>query len=93
MNEQKNNGAKNTPKNQPIGTDEKAQYEVFRNGNLPRETIREWIGNDLKSIQSFVHGCLNDPDIFDAIVDAYYKRYSQLHEQKNVESNPTQAGN
>lgn len=62
-----------------ITTEEKAQYEVFTNGNLPRETIEKWIRNDLSAIQSFVHGCLNDKTVFEAVVDAYYNRYKKLH--------------
>lgn len=90
MNEQKINGAKSAPQ-AIVGTDEKAQYEVFRNGDLPRETIKEWIGNDLKAILSFVSGVLRDPEIMEPLVDAYYARYKKLHAPKppeNVEKSP-----
>lgn len=60
-------------------TAEKAQYEVFKNGGLPKETIEKWIRQDLNAIQSFVHGILNDPEIFPAVVDLYYKKYQALH--------------
>lgn len=62
-------------------TDEKAQYEVFKNGNIPRETLANWIENDLRAILSFVHGCLNDKVIKEALIDAYYMRYKALHNQ------------
>lgn len=60
-------------------TEEKAQYEVFKNGNLPRETIKKWIENDLGAIISFAHGCLRDEIILKALVDTYYDRYTKLH--------------
>lgn len=60
-------------------TEEKAQYEIFRNGELSRETIGKWVRNDLTSIGSFIHGTLNDATIFNALVDAYYFRYQKLH--------------
>lgn len=86
MNEKENSGAKiSAEKKVKAGsefntTEEKAQYEVFRNGGLPRDTIAKWISNDLKSVISLVSGCLNDKDVFEAIVDAYYKKYRSLHE-------------
>lgn len=76
-----------------ITTEEKAQYEVFRNGELPKQTIEKWIRNDLGAIMSFVQGCLTDPTIFRAVADAYYERYKKLHEdQKTNESKRTTAG-
>lgn len=69
-----------------ITTEEKAQYEVFRNGELPRETIATWIKNDLTATASFIHGCLRDEMIFEALVDAYFKRYKNLHAKKDDES-------
>lgn len=62
-----------------LTTAEKAQYEVFQNGALPRDTIEKWIRNDLTAVMSFVHGILNDPDIFPAVVDLYFKKYQALH--------------
>lgn len=62
-----------------LTTAEKAQYEVFNNGGLPKETIEKWIRNDLTAVLSFVHGILNDPDIFPAVVDLYFKKYQALH--------------
>lgn len=60
-------------------TDEKAQYEVFKNGNLPRDTIQRWIENDLGAIISFAHGILKDERVKKTLVDAYYERYTALH--------------
>lgn len=65
-----------------VTTDEKAQFEVFANGNLPRETIARWIKNDLSAVLSFVHGVLRDEKIFNALVDAYFERYKVMHEEK-----------
>lgn len=70
-----------------VTTDEKAQYEVFTNGTLPRETISKWIRNDLTAVLSFVHGILNDEKIFGALTDAYYERYRQLHDQSKEVQN------
>lgn len=82
--QEKNNGAKTTPQKGQresfFTTEEKAQYEVFRNGNLPRETIEKWIRNDLSAVLSFVHGILNDEEIFTVLVDKYYEKYKKLHE-------------
>lgn len=80
-NAKKNNGpALNGQRERFITSEEKAQYEVFKNGNLPKETIEKWIRNDLQAIMSFVHGCLKDERIFAALVDSYYSRYKSLHE-------------
>lgn len=83
MNNEKNTS---TTSNAKVGnvftTDEKAQYEVFKNGHLPKETIEKWIKNDLNAIVSFAHGVMNDQHIFQALVSAYYQRYLALHEQK-----------
>lgn len=83
--EQKNNGAKGTPQ-ALVGTDEKAQYEVFRKGDIPRDTIKEWIGNDLKAILSFVSGVLRDETIMEPLVDAFYEKYKKLHAPKPEEN-------
>lgn len=77
-----NTSATVAPKGQKeafITTEEKAQYEVFKNGNLPRETIEKWIRNDLSAVLSFIHGVLNDKEIFDLLVDKYYEKYTRLH--------------
>lgn len=77
-----NSGNETDEKRRPeafVTTAEKAQYEVFLNGALPKETIEKWIRQDLNAIASFVHGILNDPDIFPAVVDLYYKKYQALH--------------
>lgn len=79
-------GHKNPTDGTPIlkGIEEKAQYEVFKNGGLPQDTIDKWIKNDLSAIQSFVHGILTDESIFRALSDAYYARYRALHNSKEV---------
>lgn len=96
LHEQKNNGAKSASKESRkespdqqrnnegahLVTDERAQYEVFRNGELPRETLAKWLRNDLQSVSSLVNGCLQEPTVFEALVDAYYKKYQALHTKK-----------
>lgn len=78
-----NNGPKVSGQSEKfVTTAEKAQYEVFANGKLSRETIGKWLGNDLRSIMSLVHGLLNDKEMFDALIDLYYKRYNELHSKK-----------
>lgn len=62
-----------------ITTEEKAQYEIFRNGSLPRETIEKWIRADIAAIRSLLDGIWRDEKIFGAIVDQYYARYQELH--------------
>lgn len=69
-------------------TEEKAQYEIFRNGTLPKETIAKWIKNDLSAINSLVHACLNDEGVFNALVEAYYNRYLELHSKHNTNDKP-----
>lgn len=69
-------------------TEERAQFAVFRDGTLSREVIGSWIKKDLQAIASFVHGTMSDPEIFNAVVEAYYQRYLKLHanKQKNDKS-------
>lgn len=79
---QENNGTENNA----FTTAEKAQYQIFQKGDLPKEQLEQWIRNDLRAIQSFVHGCLNDPEIFEAVSNAYYKRYKALHNVTPIEN-------
>lgn len=81
-NEKENTSPKVKTEKPYFTTEEKAQYEVFRNGSLPKETIEKWIRNDLNAVLSFVHGCLSDAAIFDALAGAYYERYKNLHAEK-----------
>lgn len=84
-NEKKDSGQKVAAENSRerfITTDEKAQYEVFANGDLPKDTISKWIRNDLSACLSFIHGVLRDEKIFNALVDAYYDRYKMLHDSQ-----------
>lgn len=82
MSNEKNNSAKVGTQVNGWSTEEKAQYEVFKNGSLSRETIDKWIRNDLGAIASFVHGVMTDDKIFEALSLAYYERYKKLHEVK-----------
>lgn len=84
MNGKENDGAKSAPKNSsgPVGIDETAQFEVFRNGNIPKERLREYIVNDVKAIMSFCHAVINDPDVLGSLTDGFYKRYEALHRKE-----------
>lgn len=80
---EKNNSAKVGPQVSGWSTEEKAQFEVYRNGSLSRDTIAKWIRNDLGAIASFVHGVMTDEKIFGVLTDAYFERYKKLHEEKS----------
>lgn len=82
---EKNSSSKVGTKVKGWTTEEKAQYEVYKNGDLSRATIADWIRNDLQSIASFIHGTLTDETIFNATVDAYYARYKKLHVENGTE--------
>lgn len=88
----KNNGKENhgaeTASENIVGSAERAQYEVFRNGSLPRETIDKWVRNDLTAIMSFCHTVMHSPDVWNALVDALYAKYQSLHtkEENNDKS-------
>lgn len=72
-------------------TKEKAQYEIFRNGSLPRETIASWIRNDLTSILSLVSSLRSEKELFDALVDSMFIKYRSLHlnnEKDGKKTNP-----
>lgn len=60
-------------------TAEKAQYELFARGDLSKEVIAKWIENDLRAIASFIHSCLKDERIKDALIDRHYEIYKELH--------------
>lgn len=77
-NEQKNNGATAETQRRLTSTAEKAQYEVFRNGKVPRERIAEWLERDLDSIRSLVYELRFNADLKEALVDVYYARYQEL---------------
>lgn len=80
-NEKENHREKGVAEEQPAisSTVEKAQFEVFTNGSLPRETLEKWIRNDLSAVASFADACLKEPEIMKAVVDVYYNRYVKLH--------------
>lgn len=82
MNEKKNDGAKVGAKKAEafVTTEAKAQYEMFRNGTLPRETVEQWLRTDFDAIMSLVHSIKHDPDVWDALVEAMYKKYKKLSE-------------
>lgn len=64
-------------------TEEKAQYEVFKNGELPRATLDKWIRTDLESAMSVLHAIRHDDTIFKAVGDAFEARYRKLHSKQN----------
>lgn len=83
MYEKKNSSVEDFAKGESfVTTAEKAQYEVFTRGTLPRETIEKWIVNDMRSAQSLIHGILSDEECLKVIVDHYYKVYKGLHTKK-----------
>lgn len=69
---EKNNGA-------ALSTEEAAQYEVFKNGSISRETVDKWVRNDLTAIMSFLQVAWSDELVFRSIADAFYARYEKLH--------------
>lgn len=78
--QEKNLSKKDSTKGESIiTTAEKAQYEVFSNGTIPREKIEKWIKNDLRSVASLVHGILSDEALMVKVVDHYYSAYQRLH--------------
>ena len=88
MNEkEKNNGATTSPENAPVHkewvepttTEEKAQYQVFARGDLPKDQLREWINNDLRAVMSCISTLLTDKEDNSSLVDAFYARYQKLH--------------
>lgn len=77
----KNNGPETPSENGPVGLKENADFEVFRNGELPKETIAKWLANDLKAVLSLVSGILKDAELNSLIVDYYYGQYKKMHEK------------
>lgn len=91
MDEKKNSGQETLAQKvdrrngeRPVTAHEKAQYEVFANGDISKERIGEMIDNDLKAIMSFAHGMLHDKELRVAVVDIYYKRYKALHDNNKA---------
>lgn len=60
--------------------EEKAQYEVFKNGDLPRETIAKWTKQDLSAIRAFVHIITSNENVMEALVNGLYNNYKKLHD-------------
>lgn len=65
--------------------EEKAQYEVFKNGSLSRNQIADWLRSDLEAVASFAHVVRTDVSVFERLVDALYDRYEKLHTKINKE--------
>jgi len=57
----------------------RADYEVFKNGQLTREQIAEWLQKDIQGIYVLLSEILGTPEILDAIVNVFYSRYTDIH--------------
>lgn len=62
----------------------KVDYSVMKNANLSKETIGEWLDNDLQTLFVFVCDVMHTKEIRDALVDVLYARYKALHAQKEA---------
>lgn len=67
--------------NGPVTSDEKAQYEVFRNGKIDRETIAKWTRADIQSANALLSACWREESVFQALVDSLFAKYQALHQQ------------
>lgn len=93
MKNEKNNGSKVVAQNGPVGIEESAQYEVFRNQDLSRDTVDQWCGNDLESIRALVQIIMDDPIVRGALVDAMYARYKKYVDFVNSNGHDKEAVN
>lgn len=74
--------------------DQKAQYQVFKDGKITREQIGEWLQKDIQGIYVLLSEILGTPEILDVLVGVFYKRYTDIHrapvDEPLVNSNPSE---
>lgn len=67
---------------------EKIDQQVIHNKELTREIIAEWLRKDIEGIYILLAEFLKEPEIFEKLLDVYWKRYERLRDQGNLEFSP-----
>lgn len=70
-----------------IGNDDKIKFAVKENANISRETISEWLRQDVRRVHIFMTEILENKFIFEQLTEVYWKRYQDLH-KKSLENQP-----
>lgn len=65
---------------------EKIDYQVLNNREISREQMAEWLKKDIEGIYILLSEFLRGPEVFDALLDVYYKRYKDLHEAQKAQA-------
>lgn len=60
---------------------DKIDYEVFKNGSISKETIKEWLKKDIQGVYVLLSEMLYSPEVIDALVEVFYQRYLKMHKQ------------
>lgn len=71
--------------NQFEGTvDSKMQYAVFKDQNLDRETIKNWLIKDIRGTYITMSELLSSRECIEALTDVFYKRYVDFHAKQQA---------
>lgn len=63
---------------------QKIQRTVLNDQNISREELGKALQADLKMCLVLINEMTHDKDIFDAVLDIYWKRYKALQSQTSI---------
>lgn len=61
---------------------EKINAAVLVDADIAKETIREWLVKDMRGSLITLNEVLNSKECIDALLEIFWKRYSDLHKAK-----------
>jgi hypothetical protein len=72
---------------------EKIDHQVVHNKELTRAIIAEWLRKDIEGIYVLLAEFLREPEIFEKLLDVYWKRYEKLRDQGTLDLTPKNEDN
>lgn len=73
-------------KPEATGTSQAIEYSVLTNKQIPKAQIKEWLERDIKNVYILLAEILRTQELIDAFVNVYYKRYEELHKEKETKT-------
>lgn len=60
---------------------DKIDFEVFKNGSIERDQIKEWLKKDIQGVYILLSEMLYSPEVIDTLTEVFYQRYLKMHKQ------------
>lgn len=67
---------------------DKIDFEVFKNGSIERDQIKEWLKKDIQGVYILLSEMLYSPEVIDTLTEVFYQRYLKIHKQPEVTADP-----